>query len=451
MPDVILMIHKIATFIQTTSPNLRQILSNTSWLLADRLLQMLIGLFIGVWVARYLGPEQFGLYNYATSLVIMASPLASMGLDSLIVRDISQNISQRDEILGTAFVLSFTGGIATVPLVYVMVYLLNPGETLIYWLTGVLSLGALFKAFNVVDYWFQAQIQSKYIVVSKRFAYLATVILRIILIYAQAPLIAFAISALVELVLSSISVSIAYIVKAGNPKHWKVSYSRAIDLAQEGAPLVFAGFAVLAYSKIDQIMLGALLSDKTQLGLYSTAVKIAEIPDFIPVAIAASVFPKLSQAKFNQNEYIKRMQVYFDIMIWLWFFTAIPISFFSSFIVSNLYGDSYSLTSNILSIYIWGQFGTHIGIARNSFLVIESKLKYSLYLSIAGGFINIAVNFFLIPEYGAIGATVATLITYFSVTVLANFLFKDLEEVGAMIFRSLNFFRATSRIRELMQ
>ena len=445
------MISKLATFTKKISPNTRQLLSNTSWLFADKLLQMVIGLFIGIWVAKYLGPEQFGLYNYATSLVLMVSPLASMGIESLVVRDIAQYISQKDEILGTAFFLKIVGGMITIPIVYILVYFLNPRETLVYWLAVILSLGTLFQAFNVIDYWFQAQVKSKYIIFAKRFAYLIIAILRIVLIYVRAPLIAFAIATLIELVLSSISVVIAYTTRTGSLKLWKISYFRAMQLAKEGFPLVLAGFAILAYSKIDQIMLGSLLSDKTQLGFYSVAVKIAEIPDFIPIAIAASIFPKLSQAKFDKNEYMQKMQAYFDIMVWLWLFIAIPISLFSPFIISKLYGDSYSLASNILSVYVWGQFGTNIGVARNSFLVIESKLKYSLYLSISGAFINIAINFFLIPRYGALGATIATLITYFSVTILANFLFKDLKPVGGMILSSLNFFSATLRIRELMQ
>ena len=412
---------------------------------------MVIGLFIGIWVARYLGPEQFGVYNYATSLVLMLSPLATMGLESLVVRDIAQDISQKNEVLGTAFFLRLIGGVTAIPLVCLLVFILEPGQPLLYWLTGILSFGTLFQAFNIIDYWFQSQIQSKYIIFSRRFAYLLAVVLRIVLICTKAPLIAFAIAALIEAILSSISVVIAYKVKAGSLKDWKVSRLRAVKLAKEGFPLVLAGFAIFAYSKIDQIMLGSLLANKSQLGFYSVAVKVAEIPDFLPVAITASIFPKLAQSKLDKDEYMQRMQTYFDIMIWLWLIVAVPISLCSSFIISMLYGSSYALTGNILSVYIWAQFGTNIGVARGSFLIIESKLKYSVYLSVLGALINIILNFLLIPRYEAIGATIATLITYFIVTVLVNFLFKDLKPVGTMILKSFNLFQAALRIRALMR
>ena len=402
-------------------------------------------------MARYLGPGQFGIYNYATSLVLMVSPLATMGLEPLAVRDMAQDISQKNEILGTAFLLRLLGGLIAIPLICILVFLLEPKATLLHWLVFILSLGTLFQAFHVIDYWFQSQIQSKYIIFSKRFAYLIAVILRIVLVYTKAPLIAFAVAALVELILSSISVVIAYRIKTGSLKYWGVSYLRAIRLAKEGTPLVLAGFAIFAYSKIDQIMLGSLLTDKSQLGFYSVAVKIAEIPDFLPVAITASIFPKLSQSKLDKNEYMKKMQAYFDIMIWLWIIVAIPMSLCSSFIVSSLYGDSYALTGNILSVYIWAQFGTSIGIARSSFLTIEGKLKYSLYLSLLGALINIALNFFLVPRYEAIGATIATLLTYFIVIVLTNFLLNDLRIVGIMILKSLNLFQAIQRIKGLMR
>ena len=49
---------------------------------------MVVGLFVGVWIARYMGPEQFGIYNYALVFVAMFSALSNLGLDGIVVRNI---------------------------------------------------------------------------------------------------------------------------------------------------------------------------------------------------------------------------------------------------------------------------------------------------------------------------------------------------------------------------
>lgn len=445
------MLNKITAATGKLSPDLRKIISNTGWLLADKFLQMGLALFVGVWVARYLGPEQFGIYNYALSLVGMFTPLVSMGLTSIVVRDIAGDPSRKDETLGTTFVLSLIGGVLTLLLSVTSISLLDPNNNVTRWLVGIIAVGTIFQAFDTIDYWFQSQIQSRYIVLCRQSIYVLICLVRVGLIQMHAPLLAFAWARLAELVLSGIGMAIIYRVRVSRLTSWQVSFQRAKGLLREGFPLILAGFAIYAYSKIDQIMLGSLLENKSQLGFYSVAVKIAELFDFLPMIITSSVFPKLSQLKGQGKDYMSKMQAYFDIMLLLWLIIVVPISIFSSFIVTLLYGEFYAPSAHILSIYIWGQFSSNIGVARSSYLTIENKLHYLLYLSIAGALLNIILNIFLIPRYEALGATIATLITYFCVTILPNFLIRDLRPVGTLILRSLNLHHAALRVLELVR
>ena len=91
--------------------NLRKIIGNTGWLFADRFLRIIVELFIGVWIARYLGPEKFGLYSYAIAFVALFSAFSTLGLDRIVVREIVKEPTDKDEIIGTAFILKFIGGI----------------------------------------------------------------------------------------------------------------------------------------------------------------------------------------------------------------------------------------------------------------------------------------------------------------------------------------------------
>lgn len=444
------MLDKLAALTQKISPGLRQVIGNTSWLLADRIFQMGLALVVGIWVARYLQPKDYGLLTFAMTFVSLFGAIAQLGLGTIVIRDIARDPSCKDETLGTAFVLQLIGGILTLVLTVGTISLLKPNEILIRWLVGIVAAGTIFQAFRTTDYWFQSQLQAKYIVFANNLVSVVYGVLRIGLIQLQATVIAFAWASLAEAALRGLAMVVAYRINGNHLRAWRCSRLRAKQLLQESWPLVLSGLAVYVYSKIDQVMLGSLLSDTTQLGYYSVAVKLSELCDFIPMIIYQSVFPKFSSLKEkNQEDYIKKFQTYFDIMAILWLLVAVPVSFLSPYIVSLLYGKAYAASAPILSIYVWAQFGSNFGVARSAYLAVEGKLHYSLYLSVMGALINVGMNSILIPKFGAIGATTATLITYIIAIVLINFYFRELRLVGNMIIRSLNVFKAVARIVEL--
>lgn len=445
------MFDKLTAFRQKNSPSRRQVIANTAWLFADQILRRGVAFFVGVWVARYLQPQQFGLYNYALTFVALFSPLAKIGLDEIVVRNCVSNPSCKHEILGTAFILKLISGFLTLTLTLGVISLVEPNDVVTRWLVGITAAGTIFQAFETIDFWFQSQLESKYTVWAKNGAFWLLSIGKIVLIQIEAPLIAFACAGLAEIVLNTVGLIIIYQATGNSIKQWHSSIQYAKKLLKDSWPLTLSGVTVLIYSKIDQFMLGALLADKSELGFYAVAVKLAEVFDFLPVIIYASLLPKLTEIKLNSNEqYVKRFQNYFDLMLVLWLLIAVPLSLGASLIVS-LYGESYAPAATILSIYVWAQFGTNFGVARNAFIIIEDKLKLSLYLSAFGAVLNIVLNIYLIPNFGAIGATIATLITYFIVTVFLNFIVPDLRFIGKLIIKSLNFYNVALRMRELIR
>ena len=448
------MLNKLAAITQRLSPGLRQVLGNTSWLLADRIFQMGLALVVSIWVARYLKPQDYGLLTYAITWVSMFGAIADLGLGTIVVREIAREPSAQNKnlTLGTAFVLRLIGGVVTVVITVFTISLVKPNEIVTRWLVGIVATGTIFQAFGTIDYWFQSQLQSKYIVVSRNFVAICTSALRLGLIYIQAAVIAFAWAKLAETALMGLARVISYRINGNYLSSLRFSWIRAKSLLRESWPLILSGIAIYVYSKIDQVMLGSMLEDTTELGFYSVAVKLSEIFDFIPIIIAQSVLPKLAKVKSESNEiYYKYFQIYFDIMMLMWLVIALPVSLLSPYIIDTLYGQAYAAATPILSLYVWAQFGTNFGMARSNYLNVESKLQYSLYLSLSGAFINIALNFFLIPNFGAIGATIATIITYFIVIIVLNFVLNDLRLVGVMILRSLNLYKAYKRILGLVQ
>jgi O-antigen/teichoic acid export membrane protein len=444
------MFSKLLATLQKQSPNFQKIAANVIWLLVDKFLGMVTGLLVGIWLARYLGPVQFGVYSYALSFVALFNPIMSMGLRDIVVRDLARDRENQREILGSAGLIYIGGGIAACILSTVLILLLAPSDRSVQQLVLIMAIAMPLQSFDIIDIWFQSQVQSKYTVVAKRSANLIAASTRIFLILTHASLTTFAWVFVLEALLTGIGLWIIYQHQGHSIGQWRYPLARMHSLMQESVPLLFAGIAVYVYSKIDQVMLGALLADKSQLGFYSTTVKVAEVFDFLPVIVASSALPELTRAKASLQNYSQKMQVYFDIMMWLWLLIAVPISLFSTPIMTTLYGDSYRAAGPLLALYIWGQFGNNLGLARSSFLIVENKLQYSLYLCVGGAVINILLNAMLIPKYQALGATIATVSTYIIIIFWINFWINDLKPVGWMTVRSLNFYQAISRLKQLL-
>jgi len=448
------MLDKIVAVTQRISPGLRQIISNTAWLFTDKILQMGLSLLVGVWVTRYLGPKQFGTLTYAMTFVSMFGAITSVGgLGTIVVRDIAGDPAGIDESLGTAFALQLMGGIVTILLAVGTVSLLNPHETLTHWLVAILAAGTIFSAFNTIDLWFQSQLKSKYTVFARNSAYVFMCAVRLVLIQSKAQLIMFAWASLVETALGSLGLVVVYRIQGNSIQSWRVSLRRAKELLQACCPLIVSGFAIYIYADIDQLMLGSMLEDnKVQLGFYAAAVKISRILDIVPGILALSAVPKLAQIKAkNSEEYLQKIQTYFDISTAFWIATAIPISILSSHIIHTLYGPKFHASIPILSLYVWSQFNTNWGFARSSILIVENKLHLMPIFTVTGGIINIVLNCLFIPNYGAMGATIATIITYIFVVVLINFVIKDLRFLNIFILRSFNFYAAFIRLKGLVR
>ncbi|MEG4580195.1 flippase [Microcoleus sp. MON1_C5] len=445
------MLDKLTAVSQRLAPSLRQVLNNIAWLFTDQILQMGLGLFVGLWVARYLGPTQFGLLNYALAFVSLFSSVATMGLGTLVVRNIARDPECKNETLGTAFGLQFTGGCITLLLSVTVIALLKPNDTLTRWLVGIIAAGTIFNAFETINFWFQSQIQSKYTVLAKNSVCFLVAALRIGLVTIKAPLLAFAWIRLAEVALVGMAYVYFYKLTGNKIKDWQFSWERCKELLSESWPIILSGLAIYLYSKTDQIMLGAM-NKNAELGYYAAAVKISEICDFLPMILSSSIFPKLANLrKTNYEEYLNKFQIYSDIMIFLWLGVAIPISLLSPWIVHLLYGEKYAKSAAVLALYVWAQFGSNFGVARSTYLNIEGQLRYGLYLTVVGSILNVGLNFWLIPKYGAFGATAATLITYFYVIILVNFLIKELRPFSTFIWRSFNLYKAAGRIRGLVK
>jgi polysaccharide transporter, PST family len=420
--------------------NAQKIFVNIGWLFSDRILRLGGGLLINIWIARYLGPEQFGLLSYATAFVALFSAFATLGLDSIVVRDLVRDPSCKAETLGTAFVLKLIGGVVTL-LLSVGSILLVRSDNETHWLVGILALGTIFQAFDAIDFWFQSQVKSKNIVYAKIAAFLIAGLTKISFILLQKPLVAFAAVGLLEIVLGSLGMLITYHQNKQSLKSWQFNFERAKELLQSSWLLSLTGLVGMIYMRIDQIMLGQILGEKS-VGIYSAAVKISEIGYFLPTVIVSSVFPSIVQLKSTSEAlYSQNIQKLMSFMIFLALSFAIPITLLSDQLIVWIYGKQFAEASSSLLILAWVGLFAFLGVARESWMVTEGLMRFSFATTALGAITNVGLNLLLIPGYGPNGAAVATLISQFVAVSFSTLLFPETRVMFRMQLNSLLLYR----------
>lgn len=388
---------------------IKKIFSNISWLFLEKIFRLSVGLFVATWIAKYLGPEQFGLWNFAIAFAALFGIFSTLGLDNIVVRDIVKEPNSINEILGSAFFLKFIGAIVALVLAAIVIYFVRSGYNLVLFLVIVTSAGFLFQAFNTIDFHFQSQVLSKYAAYARSTAFIIISVIEILLILLSAPLMAFALAGLAEVILASIFLISAYYLNNHSMRKWRVSFSMIKRLLMDSWPLFLSSIAIMFYLYIDQIMLGQMVGDK-EVGIYSAAVRISEMWYFIPVIIADSVFPYIVILKKNSEElYYSRIQDFYNVMVLIGLSIAIIITFSSQRVIGLLFGRDYIEAASILSLHIWSGLFVCLGVASGRWLVVENLQRYSAYRAISGMIANIILNLFLIPKYKGYGAALATL------------------------------------------
>jgi len=402
------MINRIKTLFK--HQGFKKYFANISWLFAEKILRMIVGLFVGIWVARYLGPDKFGLLSYAQSFVGIFSAIATLGLDGIVVREFVKYPEKENELLGTAFILKLFGAFLTLIILYIAIHFTsNDRYTNI--LIFIIASATIFQAFNVIDMYFQSKVMSKYIVFTNSFTLLLSSFVKILLIFNKAPLIAFAGMVVFDSLVMSLGYIYWYLKVKKEIFFIKFNIAIAKQLLKSSFPLILSSISVVLYMRVDQIMIKELLNNKA-VGNYAVAVRLSEIWYFIPGIIINSIFPAIINAKkISEKLYYYRFQQLYKIMVILAILISFPISFFSNEIINILYGSQYNEASSVLKIHIWTSLFVFLGLVSSKWFIIEHIEKYSFYRTILGLLLNIILNIILIPIFKIKGAAIATLIS----------------------------------------
>lgn len=414
----------------------KNIVGNALWIIGCRIVQSVLALVVSMLTARYLGPSDFGAINYAASLVAFLVPLTNLGINNILVYELVKCPEEEGQILGTSIILTIVSSVFCIAGLIIFVSIANRGEKETLIVCTLYSLVLTAQSIDLIRYWFQAKLLSKYSSVSTLIAYMIVAIYKIWLLITGKTVYWFAIANALDYILIAVLLYVIYKRKKG--QRFRFSIKIASRLLKQSWHYIIPGMMGAVLAQSDRVMLKSL-SGNEAVGLYSAAYTIAGMSSFVFSAIIDSMRPEiLAYKKSNIYRYRESISVLFGIVIYLSLAQGIFITIFAKWIVTILYGQAYIKAVFTLQIVVWYTSFSYFGGVRSVWLLAEEKQKYLWIISLVGMMVNIALNYIMIPLYGIEGAAVATLITQFFSNVIMNCFIKQYKEVNHLAYEGMN-------------
>lgn len=420
---------------------------NAAWIIGCRLVQAVIGLAVTMISARYLGPSGYGLINYAASLVTFFVPIMQLGLNSTLVQEILNKPEQEGETMGTALVLTFVSGIACVIGVGAFSAFANQGETQTIFVCVLYSLLLLSQSLEMIQYWFQAKLLSKYTALTVLAAYIAISIYRITLLVAGKSIYWYAVSQAIDYAI--IAIALLFIYNRLPTQKLRFSLTRANEIFGRSKHYIISAMMITVFAQTDRVMLKIMI-DEAAVGYYSAAITCAGLSSFVFVAIIDSARPTILNGKKKSDEVFQyRLKLLFTLVIGLALLQSAAFTILSNLVIGILYGSAYAPSVSALRIVVWYTTFSYLGAVRDIWILAENKQKYLWIINLSGASVNICLNAFMIPVYGINGAAAASLITQIFTNVMMGFILKPIRPCNRLMLQSLNVRLFFVQVKEL--
>lgn len=397
----------------------KKIIFNSLWIITDKVIRMVGGLIVGIWFARYLGPYNFGAWNYSCSIIALAIPIINLGLNNILLTDLIK-VNDKAKTLFTGLMIKLCSGLALTIIIYLFSFTLK-NEQITRSLLIILSFQCIFQASDVFDLFYQSRTESKNSVFAKTSAYVLMNIIKVIALVKGYSLLFFGVLTVLEVMTSTIILLYFYFkISKQSFSSWNIDFGLIKNLLLRSWPFIITELLITLYTKLDLVMIKNMIGN-VELGKYSAAVRISEIWYFIGEAITISLYPTIIKLKEkSEAEFLDGYQKLFNILTTIAVVNSIIISLLSSYITDLLYGERFVGIGSILAIHIWTGVFVYLGVGCGNWFILNNLQKYLMVRTSIGAIINILLNMILIPKYQGLGAAIATLIAQIFASVLVN-------------------------------
>lgn len=412
-----------------------KILKNTGWLIGGQLANKILAFIISILSARYLGPENYGLINYAAAYTTFFASICTLGINSVIIKEFVDNPDEEGVIIGTAISMRAVSSFLSSVMIVGIVSIVDCGETNTIAVVALSSIGLIFQIFDTFNQWFQSKLQSKYTAIAMVAAYIIVSVYKVILLISGKSVRWFAVANAVEYIVIAVFLILGYRKKSG-PK-LSFSFTKAKKMLSVSKSFIISGLMVSIYASTDKLMLKQMMSE-TSVAHYSLAVSISVMWAFVLSAIIDSVYPSIMQLHSNnRDEYLKRNKQLYAIVFYASLFMSLLISACSKPIILLLYGEAYLPAVQPLRVVVWYTAFSYLGVAREAWVVCENKQKYLKYLYICAAITNVLLNLILIPRFGTTGAATASLITQMTTTLIFPLIMPKLRDNAKLMAEAI--------------
>lgn len=408
--------------------SLKRILTNTGWMLFDKVFILILNLVVTVRIANYYGTLGYGTYQYAVSVVALFEVLVTF-VDARVVKKRYTTENPEELVWNTTItrmlfsVISLLGGV---------IYLLFSDEKGDYYaiflvlLVNVIIINLRFGMQNRYEY----LLKSKKVIVASNIALTIGGILQLLAVSLHLSILAIAIITAFSSLLSLGIVYIRYRREFGRLIQGKYRKNLVVGLVRESLPLAIAASCAIIYSRCDSIMIGNMLS-KEQVGIYAVAVKLISVVQIGIAPVRESVYPKMIELYSTDREmYAKRYVQITAILTWIYIigvlasFVVLPFAF-------RFLKQEYAEAFPIYQVYVIGTFFMYNAGLRAGHYTLINRGNVLMYSQIISVVLNVILNYVLIRTVGVYGAAIATGITQGVSLLISNLFF---GETGREVF-----------------
>ena len=410
---------------------------NAGWLIFGRVVQMIVNFLVGILTARYLGPSNYGLINYAAAYTAFFSSICTLGINSIIVKEFVDKPFEGGKILGTSLILRGISSIFSAITIIAISSVLDSNEPITKIVVILYTISLIFQIFDIFNYWFQSRLQAKYTAIASLIAYSITAIYKVALLMTGQPVTLFALSMSIDYISIALILFYFYKKEGGSKLSFSLKYGKL--LLKKSYHFILPGLMVAIYSQTDKMMLKHMINE-AEIGYYATAVSLCSVWCFILSAIIDSMNPTIMKLyQEDEKNFIKYNKILYFIVFYISIIVSIIFTIFGKLIIKILFGEAYLPTVTPLRIITWYTAFSYLGVARNAWIVCKDKQRYLKYLYCSSAILNVILNLIFIPKYGAVGAAFASLISQISTVIIVPFFIKELRENSMMIIEAILF------------
>lgn len=411
------------------------VVKNAGWIIGGRLMNKFLAFLIGILSARYLGPGNYGLINYAATFTTFFASLCTLGINSIIIKNFVDHPDEEGVTLGTTLVLRAVSSFLSAVMIVGIVYITDREEPLTILVVALSSIGLIFQIFDSFNQWFQSRLQSKYTAIATVASYVVVSAYKLFLLATGKSVVWFAIATSVDYIVVAAFLLAAYRKKQGPALSF--SWKKAKQLLTTSSSFVISSLMVSVYASTDKLMLKHMM-DERSVGYYAVAVSLSTTWAFLLQAVIDSIYPSVVQSyEKERGIFDQRNRQLYAIVLYTAGFISLVISLLAEWIIAVLYGTPYLPAVMPLRIVVWYTAFSYLGVARNAWMVCENKQKYLKYLYLGAAVINVILNLLLIPVWGTSGAALASLITQISSTVILPVLIRPLRPNAKLMLEAL--------------